>query len=172
MPNYRRASVERTCFFTLLSHRRRPILCEPLFRKVLKEKLAQLRRHRPFDIDALVLMPDQLHCIWTLPHNDPEHDLRQRWLTQEVAKAVLEHRPRKLLRTKLWQKKSFGCQIRSNAGLRAHYDFIHYAPVQHQLVESPADWPWPTVHRFIADGVYSVNWAVDGIGAKAGIGRE
>jgi putative transposase len=33
--------------------------------------------NHPFTINAIVILPDHLHCIWTLPEN--EHDFSARW---------------------------------------------------------------------------------------------
>jgi putative transposase len=70
MPRYRRARTGPTYFFTLVSFRRQPILCLPPIRSALRRALEDVRITRPFDIDASVLMPDHLHCIWTLPGGD------------------------------------------------------------------------------------------------------
>jgi putative transposase len=172
MPDYRRARDGHTYFFTLTSHRRRPILCEPLVRAVLRDKLVELRRHRPFHIDAWVLMPDHLHCVWTLPVNDRDYSARWGWLKKEVTQTIRAHAPRRINHRKLWQNRYWEHRIKDNADLHAHYDYIHYSPVRHRLVDGPADWPWSTVHRFIADGVYPVNWAVGGIEPRPGIGRD
>jgi putative transposase len=172
MPNYRRVRDGRTYFFTVVTHRRRPILCDKLVRSVLRDKLMELRRHRPFRIDAWVLMPDHLHCVWTLPVNDRDYTARWGWLKKEVTKTVNEFSPRGRVRRTLWQRRFWEHRVRDRVDLHAHYDYIHYNPVRHGLVDGPADWPWSSVHRFIADGIYPVNWAVGGIETPPGIGRE
>ena len=71
MPNYRRARVPGGCyFFTLVTDRRAPILCDPLARKLLGDLLRQSRERWPMFINAIVLLPDHLHTIWTLPSGD------------------------------------------------------------------------------------------------------
>ena len=32
--------------------------------------------HHPFRIRAFVLLPDHIHCIWTLPENDNNYSMR------------------------------------------------------------------------------------------------
>jgi hypothetical protein len=32
----------------------------------------------------------------------------------------------------------------------AHFDYIHYDPVEHKHVRCPGDWPWPSLHRRVA----------------------
>jgi putative transposase len=76
MTRYRRARTGTTYFFTLVSYERRPILCYEPIRNVLRLAVQYVRARRPFDIDAWVLMPDHLHCIWTLPEGDADYSMR------------------------------------------------------------------------------------------------
>ena len=62
---YRRARIEGgTYFFTVVTHKRKKILCESenvsLLRTIFREVMAK----HPFKIDAFVLLPEHLHCIW------------------------------------------------------------------------------------------------------------
>lgn len=66
MSNYRRANVAGgTYFFTVTTLRRLPVLTEAPVRAALRDAIRQTRLTHPFDIDAWVLLPDHLHCIWT-----------------------------------------------------------------------------------------------------------
>jgi REP element-mobilizing transposase RayT len=79
MPNYRRNFVPGgTFFFTAVTHYRRPILISALARRSLRQAFAEVRGRRPITIDAIVLLPDHLHCIWTLPPGDAGFDVRWR----------------------------------------------------------------------------------------------
>jgi putative transposase len=75
MPHYRRARTGPAYFVTLVSFERRPILCYTPIRNVLRLAVQNVRTKRPFDIDAWVLMPDHLHCIWTLPDGDTDYSI-------------------------------------------------------------------------------------------------
>ncbi|WP_455205174.1 REP-associated tyrosine transposase [Kaarinaea lacus] len=78
MPQYRRANTPgATYFFTLITYRRQTILCDALIREDLREAILAVSNTRPFVVDAWVLLPDHLHCIWTLPVNDA--NFSQRW---------------------------------------------------------------------------------------------
>jgi putative transposase len=62
MPRYRRADVPgATYFFTVVTYRRRPILCDEPVRAALRAAVAAVRAKHPFMIDAWVLLPDHLH---------------------------------------------------------------------------------------------------------------
>ncbi len=57
-------------FFTVVSDRRAPILCSQAARGILRDAFVACRRRWPFRIDAIVLLPDHVHTIWTLPVGD------------------------------------------------------------------------------------------------------
>ena len=78
MSYYRRANTAGgTYFFTVVGYRRQAILCDELIRDALREAIEQTRQRYPFTIDAWVLLPDHLHCLWTLPEDDA--DFSKRW---------------------------------------------------------------------------------------------
>ncbi len=80
MPHYRRANTAGAAyFFTVVTYRRQPMLCDTPVRKALREAIVAVRAQRPFTIDAWVLLPDHLHCIWTLPPDDVDFPVR--WST-------------------------------------------------------------------------------------------
>lgn len=77
MPEYRRANAQGgTYFFTVNTYRRQPVLTDEDVRDALREGINKTREVIPFQILAWVLLPDHLHCIWTLPEGDAdlEHD--------------------------------------------------------------------------------------------------
>ncbi len=77
MPSYRRTWVPGgTYFFTVTLHDRRSNL---LTREIdlLRRVVAQTRRRHPFRIDAWVVLPEHMHCLWTLPPDDA--DFATRW---------------------------------------------------------------------------------------------
>ena len=43
---------------------------------VLKMAFTDVKRRHPFNIDAAVILPDHLHCIWTLPEGDSDFSSR------------------------------------------------------------------------------------------------
>jgi len=48
---------------------------------MLRDALRQVRLHAPFRIDAWVVLPDHMHCLWTLPAGDAEFP--GRWRDQD-----------------------------------------------------------------------------------------
>jgi len=76
MPDYRRNRVPGgTYFFTVnLLERRRRLLVEHI--DVLRVAVRTVRDRQPFQIDAWVVLPDHLHCLWTLPPGDADYSRR------------------------------------------------------------------------------------------------
>jgi putative transposase len=72
-------------FFTVVAYRRRPILCDEPVRIALRDAINSVRAIRAFVIDAWVLMPDHLHCIWTLPDGDADFSTRWMMIKREVS---------------------------------------------------------------------------------------
>ena len=76
---YRRAKTPgATYFFTLVTHNRRPILCEPENIELLREAFRSVMKNHPLKIDAIAILPDHLHALLTLPENDADFSMRWR----------------------------------------------------------------------------------------------
>jgi len=156
MSNYRRARVPGgSYFFTLVSHERRPVLTGENIRTALREAVKTVRDEHPFFVEAWVLLPDHLHCIWQLPEDDADYSLR--WAK---IKRLVRHRLGMSAAEKLWQPRYWEHCIRDENDFARHVDYIHWNPVKHGLVRCAADWPYSTFHRFVAAGAYPQDWGV------------
>lgn len=171
MPNYRRANITGgTYFFTVNTFRRLPVLTEPLLRTALREAIQHTRTSHPFDIAAWVLLPDHLHCIWTLPEGDADFSIRWAKIKRHVSKTCgsdfgaqdLSESRNKQREAGLWQRRFWEHQIRDNSDFARHVDYIHWNPVKHGLVVQASDWPYSTFHRYARAGVYASNWGLSG----------
>jgi REP element-mobilizing transposase RayT len=90
MSHYRRAYVPGgSYFFTLVTERRAPILCNETSRACLSGTIRECQRRWPFRIDALVLLNNHLHAIWTLSEGDTRYSARWGWIKKEFTKAYL-----------------------------------------------------------------------------------
>lgn len=64
-----------TVFFTVnLADRSSGLLVREV--AMLRQAVAQTRAARPFVIDAWVVLPDHMHCVWTLPEGDADYSNR------------------------------------------------------------------------------------------------
>ncbi|KAA6186000.1 transposase [Thiohalocapsa marina] len=169
MSRYRRVTAAGACyFFTVVTERRRPLLTDEAPRRWLREAIAATRSDYPFAIDAWVLLPDHLHCIWTLPDGDADFSTHWRLIKRRFSQRanVLLHRDdwmspskRKHRESTIWQRRFWEHCIRNEGDYGAHMDYIHFNPVKHGLVTRVADWPYSTFHRLVAAGVYPPDWA-------------
>ncbi|WP_369792537.1 transposase [Gloeocapsa sp. PCC 7428] len=87
MTNYRRALIAGgTYFFTQVTHQRQPWLCTDIARPLLRAAFLKVQQKYPFTVDAIVLLPDHIHCIWTLPPDDCDYATRWRLIKTYVTK--------------------------------------------------------------------------------------
>ena len=90
MPDYVRAFMPGgTFFFTVVTYHRRPIFESPRARTLLREAIAGVQERRPFELEAIVLLPDHLHCIWALPPDDHDFSTRWRKLKEDFTRSFL-----------------------------------------------------------------------------------
>jgi len=123
------------------------------------------RRERPFAIDAIVILPDHLHAILTLPTNDADFSGRWRKIKGHFSNALIEagihlkRRPNGDLA--LWQRRFWEHTIRDDRDFARHVDYVHFNPVKHGLVQRVRDWPHSSFHRYVRDGLLPDDWAGD-----------
>ncbi len=168
MPNYRRANVAGGAyFFTLVTYRRQRFLCDDDVRAALRDGINKTRQQLPFEIDAWVLLPDHLHCIWQLPEGDADFAKRWAMIKRFVTKRCGPRLKREdwMSRSKtrrnestLWQRRYWGHMIRDENDLNRHRDYIHFNPAKHGYVVRVVDWPYSTFHRYLKAGVYKNDW--------------
>ncbi len=168
MPNYRRAIEGNTWFFTVVTHGRQRFLLDADVRRALHKAIERVRQTAPFHIDAFVLLPDHLHCVWTLPENDHEYGMRWRLIKTFVTQACRDRlQNRNLLSARraakrqstLWQNRYWEHLIRDDDDFARHLDYIHWNPVKHGLAARVADWPYSSFHRYVKSGIYGPDWA-------------
>ncbi|OHB73851.1 MAG: hypothetical protein A2Z25_10310 [Planctomycetes bacterium RBG_16_55_9] len=164
MTQYRRLnSYGGYYFFTIVTYKRRCFLVEDLARSCLRSAWQTVRKTRPFEMIALCLLPDHLHCLWRLPQDD--NDFSQRWMlikkgfTRRYLDAEGHESAQCLSRMKkrergIWQRRFWEHQIRDYEDIEKHINYIHYNPVKHGLVNDVEDWPWSTYHKFVRNGFY------------------
>ena len=172
MSNYLRAYIPGgTYFFTVVTHRRRAILTSDSARECLRKSIELTRKESHFDMPGFVLLPDHLHCLWTLPVGDQDFSIRwanikrcftKLWKIQGGADGPISA-SRKLHREAgVWQRRFWEHFIRDEDDFIQHLDYIHYNPIKHGLVERVCDWPYSSFHRCVRQGWYDVNWASGG----------
>jgi putative transposase len=162
MPDYRRNRVPGATYFftTNLRDRRSGLLVTQI--EALREAVRGVRRQLPFRIDAWVVLPDHMHCLWTLPEGDSDFPERWRGIKAAFSRTVPDPRRSAVKSRKgergIWQRGYWEHTIRDDGDYAAHMDYIHFNPVKHGLVESPGDWLYSSLRRCIAAGLYPPEW--------------
>ncbi len=177
---YRRArSPGSSYFFTVVTYNRRPILCEPDNINLLRDSFKRVITKQPFIIDAIVILPDHIHCIWTLPLEDADFSTRWRlvksWFSRQCDTKyqgqVSASRKSKQEKA-VWQRRFWEHLIRDEQDFINHVNYIHYNPVKHGLVSSSKDWQYSSFHRYLKRGVYERNWGSSKINFDSSVGME
>jgi putative transposase len=173
MQGYRRNRIPgATYFFTVnLLDRSSALLVDEITN--LRASVVTIRQQHPFHIDAWVVLPDHMHCLWTLPEGDSDYPTRWRKI-----KAAFSHQtPTPASRNKsrsqkherdVWQRRYWEHTIRDDRDYTAHIDYVHFNPVKHGYVANVAAWPYSTFHRCVAKGLFPANWAAPSDLANAG----
>jgi putative transposase len=162
MVQYRRNLIAGgTYFFTVnLQDRRRALLVEHIddLRSIVREVQAQL----PFSIDAMVVLPDHWHAVWTLPPNDAGYSRRIQLIKAKFTSHLLrmgeniEKDARGEYR--LWQKRYWEHTIRDEPDFEAHVNYVHINPVKHGHVVRPIDWLHSTLRKYVDYGLLPADW--------------
>ena len=171
MPEYRRLFQPGGTFsFTVVTNDRRPLFRGERARQCLREAILEVQKDRPFDVVAMVLLPQHLHCIWRLPDEDCDFSSRwgriksrftRLWLTgKRVSQQVCASRGKRHERT-VWQRRFWEHRIRDEVDMFRHVNYIHYNPVKHGLVRCPHAWPHSSFLRWAEEGYYRRDWLCD-----------
>ena len=179
MPNYQRAREGCTCFFTVVTYRRRKFLCEEQCRNYLRETVEETRVKYPFSVDAWVLLPDHMHCIWTMPADDMDFSIRWGMIKKSFTQMMgSELQLPQTTASRSKRRESTVCQrrfwehmIQNDRDYAAHMDYIHYNPVKHKVVDAPRDWPHSTFHRMVEAGIYEPDWGASSVELSDEIGN-
>lgn len=156
MSNYSRPRIPgATVFFTVaLAERGSDLLLRelPSLRAAFHRTLAE----RHFVIDAVVILPDHLHAVLTLPPGDTDYSTRWRTIktrfSRNLPKAPLRPSHQRRAERGIWQRRFWEHHIRDATDYAAHVRFCWTNPVRHGLVERPDDWPHSSIHRDIRAG--------------------
>jgi putative transposase len=168
MPDYRRWFVAGgSFFFTVVVHGRRPLFANPRAVTLLGGVMRDCLVRWPVTVNAIVLLPDHLHAIWTMPTGDAEYPKRWGWIKKEFTKQRLadagcEH-PVSVARQRerrrgVWQPRYWEHTLENEDEFERHFDYIHWNPVKHRYVRCPHEWPHSSFHQYVERGVYDRQW--------------
>ena len=165
MTNYRRNIIPgATYFFTVnVADRQSRLVVDQI--EALRAAFRATRSRHPYALDAIAVLPDHLHAIWTLPEGDADFAIRWHLIKGSFTRRLPPGEPvstsRKSRRERgIWQRRYWEHTIRDNDDFARDLDYIHFNPVKHGHVAHVADWPYPSFHRFVRLGLYPADLAI------------
>jgi putative transposase len=146
---------------------------------LLRSSFKKVMEAHPFIVDAIVVLPDHLHSVWTLPEGD--NDFAIRWslikggFTRECnGRYKGDRTASRISRNEqaVWQHRFWEHEIHDDEDFRRHVEYVHYNPVKHGYVERPAAWGFSSFGRYLREGLYPVDWGAGGIRFPDSVGKE
>lgn len=148
---YRRVRVGGGCYFftVVLAERGADLLVRHI--DTLLAAFKRVKSTHPMDINAIVVLPDHLHCLWTLPENDADYSTRWSLIkasfSRQIPKTELIRQSRlKKGERGVWQRRFWEHAIRSEEDFVNHVHYIHQNPVKHKFVSKAEDWRFSSIH--------------------------
>jgi len=165
--HYRRVKAKgASYFFTVnLAQRNKSILIDNI--DLLRQVFKRVQKRHPFKIEAIVILPEHLHTIWTLPEGDNDYPTRWMLIKSAFPRQLPKTESRNKSRLKkaergIWQRRYWEHLIRNDKDFSTHMNYIHFNPVKHGHVKCAVDWPYSSIHQCIEKSVLESNWGCDG----------
>ncbi len=167
MTEYHRTTIKGASYFFTVNCAERKgnhLLVDNI--DLLRSVFQKVKSDRSFKIDAIVILPEHLHCIWTLPQGDADYKTRWALIKAGFSRALPPGERRSNSRIKrgergIWQRRFWEHMIRDQVDYQRHVDYIHWNPVKHNLVKKPIDWPHSSFHSYVERGIYAEDWACE-----------
>ena len=134
---------------------------------MLRDAFLREQAERPFEMLAIVLLPDHLHAIWTLPEHDSDYSSRWSRIKESFTRAYLADggeegpvAPARRARGErgVWQRRFWEHTVEDMDDLDRCSNYLHYNPVKHGLVNRVQDYPWSTFRKLVDLGEYDLHW--------------
>lgn len=165
MRTYTRARFAGGCyFFTVNLAQRRDNDLLVARAADLRQAFRVTRAAHPFTVDAIVVLPEHLHCIWTLPEGDSDFSTRWRLIKAHFSRAIAPGEDISISRRRksergIWQRRFWEHLIREENDYARHMDYIHFNPVKHGYVATTQEWPLWSFDSMVRRGFYPKDWS-------------
>jgi len=152
---YRRVfNSGKSYFFTVVTKQRKPLFNNDKAVHLFADALRHVMTTHPFTQDAFVIMPDHIHCVWSLPDGDTDYSMRWKlikaWFKKQATSLGITQ---ECLERHHWEH----C-LQDDRDYQSHLEYIHYNPVKHGLSKSALGWPHSSFRQYVALGLYQHNW--------------
>ena len=137
-------------FSAHLRDRRSRLLIEQA--EALRLAFRVTQQARPFRLHAIVVLPDHLHGVWSLPQGDEDGQSRWAQIQGVFERQLPVGPPRAVLRRDrnlrlLWQTEFRTHRLCDAADLQRYIAHVHHEPVKHGHVREACAWPYSSIHR-------------------------
>ncbi|HEB81352.1 MAG TPA: transposase [Gammaproteobacteria bacterium] len=157
MSNYKRCYLpDHSYFFTVVTANRCPLFAEKNNVALLRAAIRYVKTRKPFVVEAICVLPDHIHCIWTLTE-DSDYSTRWQVLKTYFSRQYRRYCPQ-MKTVQIWQPRYWEHAIRNQGDFDRHLDYIHYNPVKHGYVSSACQWPYSSYGRYLEKGHYDADW--------------
>ncbi len=157
MSQYRRFRIPGvTYYFTVnLARRGEQTLTDHI--DLLRWSFRATMQEQPVYCDAMVVLPDHIHAVWTLPEGDADFSNRWRKIKARFSHGLGQRRgvsQSKLMKREvgIWQRRFWEHCVRDDASYQLAIEHCLLNPVKHGLVEHPEDWAFSSIHRDLREG--------------------
>jgi REP element-mobilizing transposase RayT len=135
---------------------------------LLRQAFRYVRRRHPFDIEAIVVLPDHLHAIWMLPEGDADFALRWRLIKSMFSRGLPAGERTSASRAQkgergIWQRRYWEHTLRDEEDFARYADYIHFNPVKHGHVS-----PGPRLAVFVVSSHGQVRRLPARLGGRCG----
>jgi len=167
VPDYRRYRIaNHPRFITLVTANRVAALVEHW--PALRSAFRMVQANQPFQLDAMVILPDHCHLILTLPSGEVDCATRINQIKGAFSRGVPDLAPISQSRQRrgergVWQRRYWERILMDEDDYRRQFDYLHYNPVKHGHVAACRDWPYSTFHRCVERGIYGRDWGIGGM---------
>jgi len=134
-------------FHVCLAERGSTLLIDEI--DALRAAVGLTRRIRPFHVDAWVVLPDNMQCIWTLPDGYASFQACWRGIKSQFShnlpRATSHSNQLACEEPRIWQRHFWMHRIREPLEYWDYLQMCQFAPVRMGFVEMSEDWPYSSL---------------------------
>ena len=150
MPNYIRNKVYGgKYFFTVVTKERIKFSLDQENAEILYKAIKRVQKRKHFELLAYCIMPDHWHLLLSLTEKDDSFPQKIREIKRLTTYALRNSMGVSDLI--IWQDRFWEHSIRDEYDLTNCFNYIHYNPVHHQVVDAQEQWKWSSYCDYYRD---------------------
>ena len=125
---------------------------------LLRTAWAETMRAMPVRVDAIVVLPDHIHAVWTLPEGDDRYSERWRLVKHRFTRGLDARPMRSASKAAKRERGVWERTVRDEDERAAYVRYCWINPVKHGFVTRPSDWPYSSFHAAVRAGDVAADW--------------